>query len=69
MKRVLTTALILGISVPFGLLGCADESKQKVTEVSSTPEGETKTTVEKTVESSGNNPPPNSAGETATTPK
>jgi len=67
MKRFLATALFLGLISPFGLVGCSDTAKDKVTETHSTPDGTTKTTVEKTVQSSGDNPPPNSAGETAKT--
>ncbi|HMB04772.1 MAG TPA: hypothetical protein VKP69_13650 [Isosphaeraceae bacterium] len=69
MKRLLASALILGLIAPVGLVGCGEESKEKVKETTSTPTGSTTTTTEKKIESSGSNPPPNTAGETATTPK
>jgi len=65
MKRLLSTALILGSVSTFGLVGCGEESKVKETETISTPNGSTTTTTEKKVESSGENPPPNTAGEVA----
>jgi len=65
MKRLLSIALILGSVSTFGLVGCGEESKVEKTETVTTPGGETQTTVQKKVESSGENPPPNSAGETA----
>jgi hypothetical protein len=67
MKRLLSSALILGLLSfsTVGLLGCGEESKVKQQETVSTPTGSTTTTVEKKVESSGSNPPANSAGETA----
>jgi len=65
MKRLLSIALILGSVSTFGLVGCGDEAKVKETETVTTPGGTTETTTEKKVESSGENPPPNTAGETA----
>jgi len=65
MKRLLSIALILGSVSTFGLVGCGDEAKVEKTETVTTPGGTTETKVEKSVESSGENPPPNSAGETA----
>ncbi|MFO0909364.1 MAG: hypothetical protein U0794_13605 [Isosphaeraceae bacterium] len=67
MKRALTLAVILGVSSCFGLTGCSDESKVSHQETVKTPEGTTTTTVEKRIESSGENPPTNSAGEKAST--
>jgi hypothetical protein len=71
MKRFLSTALILGVCSPFGLLGCAEESKTtKEVEVSS-PGGTSTTTQESKVEKQGENPPPISpgTGEPAPAPK
>jgi len=68
MKRLLSLALILGSVSTFGLVGCGEESKVKQSETVSTPDGSTTTTTEKKVESTGDNPPPNTAGETATKP-
>ena len=69
MKRFLASALMLGLFSTVGFVGCGDETKVKDKEVISTPTGTTTTTVEKKIDSSGSNPPANSAGETATTPK
>ena len=69
MKRSLTTALALALFIPFGLVGCSDKAKMETTETVSTPSGTTETTVEKEVKSTGENPPANSAGETANTAK
>jgi len=65
MKRLLSLALILGSVSTFGLVGCGDEAKVEKTETVSGPGGTTTTTDTQKVESSGENPPPNSAGETA----
>jgi len=65
MKRTLASFLVFGVAACFGLAGCSEESKVKQSETVSTPEGKTTTTTEKKVESSGSNPPANSAGETA----
>ena len=69
MKRFLTTAMILGLFAPFGLVGCADKAKVETSETVATPSGTTTTTDTKEVKSTGENPPANSAGETATPPK
>jgi hypothetical protein len=72
MKRPLSLALILGLlSFPTaGLVGCGEESKERTkTETVSTPGGTTTTTSETKVKSTGENPPPNSAGETGKTGK
>ncbi len=66
MKRFLASALIIGVST-FGLVGCEDKAENKVKETVSGPDGKTTTTIDKKVESSGSNPPANSAGETAKT--
>jgi len=60
MKRVLASALVLGVFSLFSMSGCAEKSEVK--EKVSTPEGSTETTT--TVKSTGDNPPANSAGQT-----
>lgn len=65
MKKLLSIALILGSLSPLGLVGCGEEAKVETKETVSTPEGSTTTTETKKVESSGENPPPNTAGEVA----
>jgi hypothetical protein len=69
MKRVLASALILSAVCGFGLVGCGEESKIESKETVSSPTGSTTTTETKKVDSSGSNPPPSTAGETAKTPK
>ena len=64
MKRFFASALILGAVSGFGLVGCGEESKVKTTETESTPGGTTTTTKEIKVNSTGEAPPANSAGET-----
>jgi len=67
MKRLVSATLAFALlSIPVvGFVGCADEAKDKTTETVTTPTGSTTTTLEKKVESSGSNPPTNSAGEKA----
>ena len=69
MKRILTSALLLGLAAfPIaGLSGCGEEAKKESKETISTPTGTTTTTTQEKVDSSGSNPPANSAGETAKT--
>jgi hypothetical protein len=69
MKRIISSALVLGLlSLPaVGLVGCGEEAKVENKEVVKTPGGTTTTTKEEKVKSTGDNPPPNSAGETAKT--
>jgi len=69
MRRFLATALILGAASGFGLVGCGEETKVKETEKVTSPTGTTTTSTEHKVESSGSNPPANSAGETGKTAK
>ena len=66
MRRILSTGLILGLLLfpAVGLVGCGQESKLEKTETITTPGGTTTTTSETKVKSTGDNPPPNSAGET-----
>ncbi len=69
MKRALSSALILGLFLfsAVGLVGCGDESKTERKETISTPGGTTTTTTQTKIKSTGENPPPNSAGETGKT--
>ena len=69
MKRTLSSALILGLLLfpAVGLVGCGEESKTGTTETITTPGGTTTTSTETKVKSTGDNPPPNSAGETGKT--
>ena len=71
MKRILSSALILGLLVfpAVGLVGCGEQSKTGSTETITTPGGTTTTTTERKVKSTGDNPPPNYAGETGETDK
>ena len=58
MRRMLASALVLGIFSTVGLIGCGeDASVTKQTEVS-TPGGTTTTTQSTEVDKSGSNPPP-----------
>jgi hypothetical protein len=71
MKRTLSSALILGLlSLPtVGLVACGHEAKTERTETITTPGGTTTTTSEVKVKSTGDNPPPNYAGQTGKTEK
>jgi hypothetical protein len=69
MKRFLTAALVAGVFSAFGLVGCGEKAEVKTQETVSTPEGTTTTTDTKKIESTGQNPPPNSAGEKVEPPK
>jgi len=66
MKRILSSALIFGLLVfpAVGLVGCGQESKTGRTETVTTPGGTTTTSTETKVKSTGDNPPPNYAGQT-----
>jgi hypothetical protein len=66
MKRVLLSAVMFGVAGLF--IGCGDEAGTKVTEKKSDAGGTTTTVKEEKVKSTGDNPPPNSAGETGKTP-
>jgi len=67
MKRFLTMAFLLSVFSLFALVGCSDTAKVETSETIKTPGGQTETTKTTEVKSSGENPPPNSAGETAKT--
>jgi hypothetical protein len=70
MKRFLTTALMLGVFASGGfIVGCGETSEIKEKETVSAPGGTTETTEDTTVRSTGENPPPNTQGQTAETPK
>ena len=57
MSRMLTLAVALG-AMTLGFTGCAEKASTTTEKTVSTPQGETTTTTEKTVEQSGENPPP-----------
>jgi hypothetical protein len=66
MRRMLASALVLGIFSTVGLIGCGEEATvEKQTEVT-TPGGTSTTTETKSVEKTGDNPPP--AATPGTTP-
>jgi len=69
MKRFLTAALIAGLFSTTGLVGCSEKAETKQTETVTTPGGTTQTTETKEIKSSGENPPPNSAGQAVVPPK
>jgi len=71
MKRFFTAALIAGVfsTTTVGLVGCGDKAEVKRTETVSDQGGKTTTTTDQKVESTGNNPPANTAGQTAETAK
>jgi len=66
MKRTLSSALILDLLLlpAVGLMGCGEESKTGMTVTITTPGGTTTTSTQTKVKSTGDNLPPNSAGET-----
>jgi len=53
MKRFLSTAMILGILSPFGLVGCAEKSKVEESQTVSTPGGSETTTTTTEVKKTG----------------
>ena len=71
MRRTLSSALVLGLLLfpAIGLVGCGQESKTGSTETITTPGGTTTSSTTTKVKSTGDNPPPNSAGETGKTAK
>ena len=62
MRKIMTSTLALMLGTAM-LVGCAREQTAKVQETVTGPGGTTTTTTEKTVESTGKNPPANSSGE------
>jgi len=69
MKRFFTAALIAGLFSTTGLVGCGEKAEVTQKETVSGPGGTTETTTSQTVKSTGENPPPNSAGQTVEPPK
>jgi len=69
MRRTIPSAILASVFTAFCLAGCGDESSTKVKETTTTPDGKTVTNIDKSVKSTGENPPVNSAGETGKTPK
>lgn len=57
MSRMLTMAVALG-AMTLGFTGCAEKASTTTEKTVSTPQGETTTKTETTVEKSGDNPPP-----------
>ncbi|WP_428308473.1 hypothetical protein [Lacipirellula sp.] len=58
MKRYLSLVVLASLVSVGGLTGCSKEASTKTETTTSTPNGETTVTTEKTVEQSGENPPP-----------
>jgi hypothetical protein len=69
MRRAIPSAILAGAFSACFLIGCADESSTKVQETTKDTGGTTTTTVDKTVKSTGSNPPANTEGETGKTGK
>jgi hypothetical protein len=69
MKRFLTAALIAGVFSTTGLVGCSEKAETTEKEKVVTPGGTTETTKDVTIKQTGDNPPPNSAGQTVEPPK
>ena len=69
MKCILTAALIAGVFSTTGLVGCAEKAETTQTEKNVSPGGTTETTKSETIKQTGENPPPNSAGQTIEPPK
>ena len=57
MSRMLTLAVALG-AMTLGFTGCSEKASSTTEKTVSTPQGETTTSTETTVEKSGENPPP-----------
>jgi len=62
MKRLLASALILGLFSTVGLVGCGEKSENKTETTTSTPGGKTTETSTTEVKQTGNNPPPPASG-------
>jgi hypothetical protein len=69
MKRFFTAALVTGLFCSMGLVGCSEKAETQQKETVTTPGGTTETTKTETIKSSGETPPPNSAGQTVEPPK
>jgi len=57
MRRLTTLALAAALC-PIGFMGCSEQSSVTTEKKVETPQGETKVTTEKTIEKSGDAPPP-----------
>lgn len=57
MKYLMSLAVALG-AMSLGFTGCSKEASTTTEKTVSTPDGQTTVTTEKTVEQSGDNPPP-----------
>jgi hypothetical protein len=66
MRRMLASALVLGIFSTVGLIGCGEEASVTKETTVETPGGSATTTDTKKVETTGDNPPP--AATPGTTP-
>jgi hypothetical protein len=62
MKRLMASALMLGLIAPLGLVGCAEKSETKSETTTATPGGKTTETTTNEVKQTGNNPPPPASG-------
>jgi hypothetical protein len=71
MKRFLSAALIACVfsTTTVGLVGCGEKAEVTKQETVRDAGGTTTTTETQKIESKGDNPPANSAGQTAETPK
>ena len=63
MIRYISVAGAIALASALSLSGCGQEASVKKVEKVQTPGGTTTTTTETTVESTGQNPPPNSKGQ------
>jgi hypothetical protein len=57
MRRLMSLTLAAALC-PLGFLGCSEQASTKTETTTETPHGETTITTEKTVETSGDAPPP-----------
>ncbi len=62
MKRLMASALMLGLIAPLGLVGCAEKSETESKVTNTTPGGTTTETTKSEVKQEGNNPPPPASG-------
>jgi hypothetical protein len=69
MRRILTTALLIGVFSTCGFVGCAEKEEYKTEQTVKSPGGTTTTTNDTTVKKTGENPPPTPADETAKPPQ
>jgi hypothetical protein len=62
MKRLMVSALMLGLIAPFGLVGCAEKEGTETTTTTTGPGGKTTESTSTEVKQTGNNPPPPISG-------